>query len=95
MSGGSSGGSSGAADWVGVEPVSVAPGVPLPQVGMMMRVESVVRFGTSRRIYVVASYDVGNGLRDQVILRYEAFSFGPGGGEGLVAIPVDLTEHWE
>jgi hypothetical protein len=85
----------GAAAWQGVEPATVEPGVPLPAPGTMMMVHDVVRFTASRRIYIVASYDVGNGLRDQIILRYEAFSFGPGGGQGLTAIPVDLVEHWE
>jgi hypothetical protein len=61
----------------------------------MLRVDDVVRMGTSGHIVIVASYDVGNGLRDQLILRYMAFSFGPGGGEGLTAIPPDLTEQWD
>ena len=78
-----------------IEPAVVVPDVPLPLVGQMMRVEEVVRFSTSRRIYIVVSYDVGDGLRDRLILRYEAFAFGPGGGEGMVAIPVDLTEQWD
>ena len=67
----------------------------MPVIGTLLRVDGIGRFSTSGRIYIVASYDVGDGLRDQVILRYEAFSFGPGGPGGLIAIPVDLTEHWD
>ena len=80
---------------MGIVPAVVTQGVPLPVIGTLLRVDGIGRFSTSGRIYIVASYDVGDGLRDQVILRYEAFSFGPGGPGGLIAIPVHLVEAWD
>ena len=87
-------GTGAAATWIGIMPAVVTQGVPLPVLGTMLRVDGIGRFSTTGRIYIVASYDVGNGLRDQLILRYEAFSF-PGMRSGSIAIPVDLVERWD
>ena len=56
-------GTGAASAWMGVVPAVVTQGVPLPVLGTLLRVDGIGRFSKTGRIYIVASSDVGDGLR--------------------------------